>query len=136
MVKKTEAYVDTSALIAFLDRSDSHHTVFRRLFSSPPKLTTSSLVVAEGHGWFLRRYDAHRALQFLSFIEALPGLRIRSFDKAEVNRVSAVVKKYADQKLTLADAHGIWSMQDLRIEWCWSTDRHLGLGGAKLVGGL
>jgi len=33
MATKTVAYVDTSALIAFLDRSDSFHPLFRRLFS-------------------------------------------------------------------------------------------------------
>ncbi len=57
MASKTEFYVDTSALIAFPDRSDSYHPLFRRLFSSPPELGTSSLVIAEEHGWFLRRYD-------------------------------------------------------------------------------
>jgi len=57
MAKKAECYVDTSALIAFLDKSDSFHALFRRLFSEPPPLITSSLVIAEGHGWFLRRYE-------------------------------------------------------------------------------
>ncbi len=60
----SEAYVDTSAFIAFLDRSDSFHPLFRRLFSTPPRLVTSALVVAEGHGWFLRRYDARRGAGF------------------------------------------------------------------------
>jgi predicted nucleic acid-binding protein len=55
LAKKTEAYVDTSALIAFVDRSDSHHRLFLRLFSEPPDLLTTTLVVAEGHGWFLKR---------------------------------------------------------------------------------
>ena len=35
----------------------------------------------------------------------------------------------ADQKLTLADAHGLAIMQTRRSAVCWSTDRHLGLGG-------
>jgi uncharacterized protein with PIN domain len=47
MAKRTECYVDTSALIAFLDKSDSFHALFRRLFSEPPPLITSSLVIAE-----------------------------------------------------------------------------------------
>jgi predicted nucleic acid-binding protein len=68
MVRRTECYVDTSALIAFLDRSDSYHPLFKRLFSDPPPLVTSALVIAEGHGWFLRRYDQNRAVQFLNFV--------------------------------------------------------------------
>ena len=67
MAKRTDCYVDTSAFIAFLDRSDSFHSLFRRLFSAPPLLVTSALVLAEGQGWFLRRYDRRRAIEFLAF---------------------------------------------------------------------
>jgi predicted nucleic acid-binding protein len=63
MAGRIEAYVDTSALIAFLDRSDTHHLTFRRLFAAPPALLTTTLVIAEGHAWFLRRYDRTRALR-------------------------------------------------------------------------
>src|ERR1039458_7049090 len=76
MARGTECYIDTSALIAFLDRSDSYHSLFKRLFSDPRPLVTSALVIAEGHGWFLRRYDQRRAVQFLNFLDALPGLAI------------------------------------------------------------
>ena len=133
MAKRTDCYVDTSAFIAFLDRSDSFHPLFRRLFSEPPLLVTSSLVVAEGHGWFLRRYDQRRAIQFLAFIDALPGLVIRGFDMVELTQAGLVVKKYSDQNLTLADAHGLTIMRELRIGCCWSTDRHLGLDGVPLA---
>ena len=133
MAKKTDCYVDTSAFIAFLDRSDSFHALFRRLFSAPPPMITSSLVIAEGHGWFLRRYDQKRAIQFLTFIDALPGLTIQGFDSAELAKTGRIVKKFADQRLTLADAHGIATMREFRIGCCWSTDRHLGLDGVPLV---
>ncbi len=133
MAKKAECYVDTSAFIAFLDRSDSFHALFRRLFSAPPRMATSSLVVAEGHGWFLRRYDRHRAIQFLAFIDALPELRIRGFNASEMAKTGRIVKKFSDQDLTLADAHGLVIMREHRIGCCWSTDRHLGLEGVPLV---
>src|SRR5260370_8402694 len=69
MARRTEAYVDTSALIAFGDRSDSHYPLFRRLFADPPPLLTTAQVVTEGHGWFLKRYDRTRALPFAAMIE-------------------------------------------------------------------
>jgi len=133
MAPETEAYVDTSALIAFLDRSDSYHPLFRRLFSSPPPLVASALVIAEGHGWFLRRYDRNRAIQFLNFIDALSALVIQRFDHAQLEKASRVVKKFGDQSLTLADAHGLVIINERRISTCWSTDRYLALTGAKLV---
>ena len=133
MARKTECYVDTSALIAFLDRSDSYHAVFRKLFSAPPSLVTSALVVAEGHGWFLRRYDQNRALQFLAFIDVLKPLTIQPFDASDLGKASRVVKRFSDQKLTLADAHGLVIMSERRPASCWSTDRHLGLSGVPLA---
>lgn len=133
MARRTECYADTAAFIAFLDRSDSHHALFRRLFSDPPPLATSALVLAEGHGWFLRRYDGRRALEFLNFIEALPALTIEAFDADAVSRSTKLLRKYRDQALTLADAHGLTVMSERRITSCWSTDRHMGLAGATLV---
>src|ERR1043166_7692624 len=96
---KPHAYVDTSALIAFLDRSDSYSNVFRRLFAEPPPLVTSALVIAEGHGWFLRRYDAARAVQFLSFVSELP-IEVHPFGSKEVSAASRLIRRFADQKLT------------------------------------
>ncbi len=133
MAPKTEAYVDTSALIAFLDRSDTHHPLFRQLFSKPPRLVTSALVIAEGHGWFLRRYDQSRAIQFLNFIGELSVLAIQPFDAEELKRANRFILKFSDQLLTLADAHGLAIIRERRTPVCWSTDRHLGLTGAGLV---
>lgn len=133
MARRTECYVDTSALIAFLDRSDSHHPLFRTLFSTPPPLVTSALVIAEGHGWFLRRYDQRRAIQFLGFVRELPALTIQAFGEAEMVKASRLIKRFSDQALTLADAHGLAVMSERRIATCWSTDRHMRLTGAELV---
>ncbi len=58
MARKIEAYVDTSALIAFIDQSDTFNRLFTRLFSNPPPLVTTSLVVAQGNcEAILQRYD-------------------------------------------------------------------------------
>ena len=130
---RAEAYVDTSAFIAFLDRSDSYHALYRRLFAQPPRLVTSGLVIAEGHGWFLRRYDFNRALQFLNFLGELPALVIEPFGPEAIAPARRLLGKFSDQPLTLADAHGLAVMSQRRIRNCWSTDRHLGLTGATLA---
>jgi predicted nucleic acid-binding protein len=128
-----EAYLDTSAFIAFLDRSDSYHLTFKRLFAAPPALVTSALVIAEGHGWFLRRYDRHRAAQFLAFVEALPAMTVQAFDADELSKARRILTGFGDRNLTLADAHGLVIMKDRRSAVCWSTDRHLGLTGVGLA---
>ena len=133
MAKSPEAYVDTSALIALLDRSDTYHPLFRQLFSAPPTLSTTSLVIAEGHGWFLKRYDRYRAMQFMAFIEDLTPLTVFPAGPAEIRSGVALMRKYSDQDLTLADAVGLQHMAARKLRQCWSTDFHLGLGGAALV---
>lgn len=133
MARRDDAYVDTSALIAFADRSDTHHPLFLRLFAAPPGLVTTPLVVAEGHAWFLRRYDRTRALQFLAMIEAMPPLSVAPVGPAEQAGVTQILRRFPDQDLTFTDAAGLHLMEERGISICWSTDFHLGLTGVPLV---
>jgi predicted nucleic acid-binding protein len=133
MAEKTEAYVDTSALIAFADRSDTYHSVFRRLFARPPSLVTTTLVVAEGHAWFLRRYDRTRALAFLAMIEDMTPLRAVAVGGDDLEAATRLLRRFSDQDLTLTDAVGLHTMKAKRIRSCWSTDFHLALTGVPLV---
>lgn len=130
--RRTEAYVDTSALIAFADSSDSYHLTFRRLFSAPPPLVTTAMVIAEGHAWFLKRFDRHRALQFLAMIESL-RLSVIAVGPDDVRAGAAIVRRFSDQDLTLVDAVGLAVMESRRTAVCWSTDFHLGLTGVPLA---
>jgi predicted nucleic acid-binding protein len=133
MAKKTESYADTSAFIAFADKSDSYHALFKRLFSEPPTLLTTTMVIAEGHGWFLKRYDRTRGLQFLAMIEEMKFLEIIPTGQRELDAATAILRKFSDQDLTLVDATGLALMSARRIGSCWSTDFHLGLTGIPLI---
>ncbi len=133
MATKTKAYVDTSAFIAFLDRSDTYHPLFRRLFAEPPPLITTPLVIAEGHGWFLKRYDRTRALQFMAMVEVLSPLQVIDVGLQEQRGAVELLRKFSDQDLTLADAMGLHVMDRRSIQTCWSTDFHLSLTRIPLV---
>lgn len=133
MARSREAYVDTSALIAFMDRSDSHHDLFRRLFADPPPLVTTTLVAVEGHAWFLRRYDSSRALQFLAMLEDIRPLKLVGVGPKELSDATTVLRKFSDQELTIVDAAGLQLMRARKTSICWSTDFHLGLTGVPLA---
>jgi len=133
MAKKAEVYVDTSALIAFVDRSDSHHPLFRQLFSAPPGLVTTSLVIAEGHGWFLKRFDRTRALQFIALAEDMSPLQILPVGADEQAGGVQILRKFSEKNISLTDAVGLHIMKTRRIRRCWSTDFHLGLTGMPLA---
>ena len=132
MARSAEAYVDTSALIAFADRSDSFHDLFRRAFSNPPPLITTPLVIAEGHGWFVKRFDSYRGLDFLAMTEAMP-LTIVETGEEELEAATAILRRFSDQDLTLVDAAGLHLMANRKIRTCWSTDHHLSLTGIPLL---
>jgi hypothetical protein len=94
---------------------------------------TTTLVVAEGHGWFLKRYDRTRALQFIALVEALSPMAVVAVGQEEQAGGIRMLRKFSDQDLTMTDAVGLHVMTASRIHTCWSTDRHLGLAGASLV---
>jgi predicted nucleic acid-binding protein len=76
---------------------------------------------------------ARRAAPFAAFIEQLRPLRLVSVDADQHAGGVAVLRRFSNQDLTLADAVGLHVMKSLGIESCWSTDFHLGLTGARLV---
>lgn len=133
MAKKIEAYADTAAFIAFADKSDSYHSLFKRLFSTPPALLTTAMVIAEGHAWFLKRYDRIRALQFMAMIEDMTFLEIISTGARDLETGARILRQFSDQDLTLVDAVGLAVMKARRLKVCWSTDRHMGLTGVPLI---
>lgn len=130
---KSSAYADSSAWIAVLDPSDSYHAVFAHLFRAPPRIVTSALVVSEVYTWLMRRHGTNNALRLFGFLAALPAVQVRPFDEKEMRRAAALLERFADQRLTLADAHGLAILDDPGIGHCWSTDRHLTLTGASLA---
>lgn len=131
--KSAEANVDTSALIAFADRSDRWHALFARLFSDPPRLITTPLVVTEGHGWFLKRFDETKALHFLAIVAAISPLEVIATRLNELGAATELLRRFPKQNLTLVDTLGLRTMGVRRIKTYWSTDRHLGLTGVPLA---
>src|SRR3990172_2533690 len=119
--------------MAFVDKSDTYHPLFRRLFAEPPPLVATALVLTEGHAWFLKRYDRTRALLFLGMLEEMPFLKIISTGQRELRSATELLRRLSDQDLTLVDAVGLCTMKERRIRACWSTDFHLGLTGIPLV---
>lgn len=133
VLSKVEAYVDSGAFIAFFDKSDTWHARFAGLFARAKGLATTTLVIAETHGWFLRRFDSYRALEFMAFLESLNILQVVAADADLISSATGILRKYSDQNLTLADACGLYLLKKNPRWKNWSTDRHLELTGRKLI---
>lgn len=126
MDKRAEAYVDTSALIAFADRADRWHALFARLFTDPPRLITTPLVVTAGHGWFLKRFDETKALHFLAMVAAIPPLEVIPTRLNELGAVTELLRRFRNQNLTLVDTLGLQSVDVRCVMTGWPIDRRLG----------
>lgn len=133
-IAKDLVYIDTSAIISFLDRSDSFHHLFARLFSEPVPMITTPLVIAELHGWFLRKFNQAKALDVMNFLDQLPKLKIDKIGPAEIEEAQCMLTRFKDQKLTICDAVGLHLLEKRELNVCWSTDPHFALTGKEVIG--
>lgn len=93
---------DTGPIVAILSRRDQHHKVcVEALREMPGPLFTCWPVITEA-AWLLRR-DANAIQQLLNSIDA--GLfEMLALTTADARPISAIMKKYRDIRIQLADA--------------------------------
>ena len=93
---------DTGPIVAILSRRDQHHKVcVEALREMPGPLFTCWPVITEA-AWLLRR-DANAIQQLLNSIDA--GLfEMLTLTTADAKPISAIMKKYRDIRIQLADA--------------------------------
>lgn len=133
-MKSGPVFVDSGAFIAFLDRSDHHHTAAAGLFSDPPRRWLSSLaVVAETYGWFLHRLGEDAARTFRLALGDLPHLELVPLDAPHHTAVVRKLERLRGHRLTYVDASSLVILERLRIREVWGTDRDLGLEGARVI---
>ena len=60
-------------------------------------------------------------------------LTVQASDADALSQATRVIRRFSDQKLSLADAHGLPLMERHGLQLCWSTDWHMGLIGATLA---
>jgi len=135
MERSRKVYVDTSPLIAICDQSDFWHRRCVELFFDPPPLVTTTAVIIEGHGWFLRRFDSMQAIRFLEFIKSLTIMEVHPVTSSDLLDAEKYLGKFRDHRLTMVDAVGLCFMDRLRLDKVWSTDRHLALTGREIISG-
>ncbi|MBX3269306.1 MAG: PIN domain-containing protein [Sandaracinaceae bacterium] len=131
-----EAFIDSGAFIAFLDRSDRSHEDAVALFASPPRRwCTSAFVVSETYSWFLHRLGEEAARTFRLLLAELPRLTILDGSRPHRDAVARKLDALRGRKLTYVDASSLVWLAERDIEVVWGTDHHLGLEGARIVPG-
>jgi predicted nucleic acid-binding protein len=127
-------FLDSGILIAFLNGRDKWHDQAIVLFGGKKtRWTTSYLVVAEAYSWFLHRLGEEAARSLRELVANLDGLRIFGIDGHHHRQVERMIDRLRGTKLTYVDASSLCFMERHKIRKAWSTDHHLGLGGAEVL---
>ncbi len=95
--------VDTSGLLAALDPRQTHHTAAARVLLRPRRRILSPFVLAELDYLICRNSGQAEALKLLGDV-ARGVYRLEPFSGVDVAAAIAVVERYADLRLSLADA--------------------------------
>lgn len=114
--------VDAGAMIALLDRSDSHHDscvaalteIHAPLLTVWPALTEAMHLLA----------DVARAPRTLLDLVAEGGIELTELDQGDVVRVAELMEKYADLPMDFADAALVRAAERTGASRILTFDRH------------
>lgn len=111
---------DAGPLVAILSRTDAYHRTCVAALNelTPPMVTTWPVLTAA----FYLLEDAGRAAQ-QALIELVVNGRIAVYDVADPVRLLALLRKYADRPMDLADGSLVMLAEQLRRYQVFTLDR-------------
>lgn len=128
-----EVFVDTSALYAFVDRSDSWHQracrVVLDLLEARRRLVVSDYVVAEAVNLANARGGSFVARRVLDLIDQTAGIRMEWIGSACFEQAKAFFRKHADHAYSFTDCTSFVVMRELKIREALTTDLHFAGAG-------
>ena len=134
----TIAFLDTSGWFAALSpRETKHraaHAAYREWIGAGTRLVTTSLVVAEMQILIMRARGIEEGLRFIDSLHQDPTHDVvfvdRELERAAVDRW---LRRFRDQRLSLADAVSFEVMRSRRIRQALALDEHFELTGFERV---
>lgn len=134
-----DAFIDTSALYALVDKRDTHHAAARdtvgSLLRSGRLLVTSDYVVAETINLANARGGTHIALRILDLLERSAGIRVEWIGPLRFDQAKAFFRKHADHSYSFTDCSSFVVMRELRLTDALTTDRHFREAGLQVLVG-
>jgi len=130
-------FVDSSAWLAFVSRSDGRHAdaarIFDRVRGDATPLLTTTLVLAEVHRLILHRAGVRPATAFLRHLDATPAVELVCPDRAAHEAARQWIDRLPDHPITYTDAVSFAVMQHRRVDAALTFDRHFVLAGFRTL---
>ena len=132
------AFLDTSGWFAALSPKEANHrsalAVYRNWIEDGTELFTTNLVMAEMQILLMRSRGPEEGIRFLDSVYQDPTHHVVFLDRdLERNAVDRWLRRYRDQRLSLADAVSVEVMQSRRIRQVLALDEHFELAGFEVV---
>lgn len=131
----TRVFVDTSALLAFLVRTDVAHeralSTFKRLEAMEASLVTSSYVLVELYALLARRFGVDKVVAFRDGLS--PLLDVVWVEREQHERGLDLLIKRDKRRLSLVDTSSFVLIRTLGIDRVFAYDPHFEREGFILV---
>jgi len=73
------------------------------------------------------------AREFLRLTRTLAKLQVLDTSDQHRNDIAGILDRFRGSKLSYVDASSLTYIKKRRIKTVWSTDHHLGIGGAQVL---
>ena len=132
-----EAFVDTSALYALIDRKDGHHPAMaervQRLLGSRRTLVTTDYVVCETANLANARAGHHVAVRILELLERSTAIRVEWVGSLRFEATKIFYRRHSDHRYSFTDCTSFVIMRELRISEVLTTDEHFTEAGFEIL---
>ena len=119
-------FLDTSALVAVIDRSDANHgkadRIWRRILAGDEPLVTSNYVLVETFALIQHRIGLEAVRELTR--DVVPVLTVRWPGEEEHDSATAAVLAAGRRRLSLVDCTSFEVMKVLGIRRCFAFDPH------------
>ena len=132
-----EAFVDTSALYALIDRKDAHHPAMvervQRRLGSRGRLVTTDYVVCEALNLANARAGHHVGVRILELIERSTAIRVEWIGSLRFEATKIFYRRHSDHRYSFTDCSSFVIMRELRISDVLTTDEHFTEAGFEIL---
>ena len=132
-----DAFVDTSALYALIDRRDSHHSMMsglvRRILESRRRLVTTDYIVCEAVNLANARARHHVGRRILELIDRSSALRVEWIGSLRFEATKVFYRRHSDHRYSFTDCTSFVVMRELKLLEVLTTDQHFREAGFQVL---